>query len=316
MFTTCKPLPSAVQEIYPTSVGDGLVLAGGIAAAASGGRAATDETWIYGPNGWRPGPPLGSPRHHPYLVTRQRSVLAIGGFKAGSLDVDDAWEMTDEVLEMPLPAMQAWLQGPRLPAARAEFSAGVVDGIVVIAGGRTPRQPGVNSRYEHHADTAGTLVLAPDASGWVGKRPMPTARNSAAAAVLKGRLHVIGGRQVKGDSDGRSENLAAHEAYDVARNEWEVLPGLPRPLAGAAAAVWGGHIYVFGGEQLDPPPDQAFLDIWRYAPATKIWSHAGTMPAARHGLGAVTLPDGIHLVGGATGPNLEGTCNCHDVFAP
>ena len=205
--------------------------------------------------------------------------------------------MTNEVHELSLLAMQNWQPGPRLPAPQAEFASGMINGHVVIAGGRTPMQLDANLRYKHHIDTPATFVLAPGPSQWVQKAPMRIARNSAAAAVLDGKLHVIGGRRVI-DRSGNLQNLAAHEVYDLARDTWELLADLPACVAGAAAAVWPGCIYLFGGEKLDPPPKKVFPAVWKYDPASG-WTEVDAM-RGRHGLGAVACSDGIHLLGGAT----------------
>jgi Kelch motif len=314
MLTSRKSLPAAVQEIYPATVGERIVLAGGVTILPSGLHTATDKTWLYEPDGWRGGPDLPAPLHHPCLVLQEDRILAIGGFKAHSnLEKGDAWEMTNEVHELLLSNMKAWRSGPLLPARQAEFAAGTIDGHVVIAGGRTPGQLDKNLRYEHHTDTCSTLVLAPGASRWEKKVPMRVARNSAAAAVLDRKLHVFGGRRVI-DPSGKSENLATHEVYDFSQNEWDLLPDLPVRIAGAAAAVWQGCIYLFGGEKLDPPPPEIFSTVWRYDPSSG-WTEVAVM-LGRHGHGAVTCSDGIHLLGGATGPDMSGTCNHHEVFCP
>jgi hypothetical protein len=103
---------------------------------------------------------------------------------------------------------------------------------------------------------------------------------------------VIGGRRVI-DSSGKSQNLAAHEVYDFARDTWELLPDLPACVAGAAAAEWQGCIYLFGGEKLDPPPAEIFSTVWRYDAASG-WTEVDVM-RGRHGLGAVACSDGIHI---------------------
>ncbi|MBV1800637.1 hypothetical protein [Siccirubricoccus sp. G192] len=169
MFQQRRALLTPVQEIYPTAVGDGVLLAGGIAAFRSASRAATDEVVHYdlAHDNWHYVQPLPEPLHHPCLLARSDAVLAIGGFGAGSLllpqvgEVSDAWRMRDTVFELPLPHMTAWTPGPTLPMPRAEFSAGVIDEHVIIAGGRYRHSTLLNSRYEDHADTPSTLVLAP-----------------------------------------------------------------------------------------------------------------------------------------------------------
>ena len=40
------------------------------------------------------------------------------------------------------------------------------------------------------------------------------------------------------------------------------------------------------------------------------------MPVPRHGLGAVALADGIHVIGGATQPGGRGRSRHHSVLVP
>ena len=70
---------------------------------------------------------------------------------------------------------------------------------------------------------------------------MPTPRTLPAAAVLDGKLVVLGGAD-KGA-------LAIVEAYDPATDRWTALPDFPEPRDAAAAAVTDTSLYLLGGHR-------------------------------------------------------------------
>eukprot|EP00966_Prymnesium_polylepis_P268265 6197266-Prymnesium_polylepis.1 len=70
---------------------------------------------------------------------------------------------------------------------------------------------------------------------------MAIGRNSAAAAVVGGKIYVSGGRS-------GSNYLSSVEVYDPARSVWAAAPSMATVRFAAAAAVVGGKIYVSGGD--------------------------------------------------------------------
>lgn len=122
--------------------------------------------------------------------------------------------------------------------------------------------------------------------------PCLTARNSAAGAVIDGRLHIVGGRSVAGG------NTAAHEVYDPAEDRWRTAAPMPQAQGGLAAAELGGKLYAFGGEYFNDGGG-VYPEAWVYDPQTDDWAAIDPMPHPRHGLGAVALDGAIHVIGGA-----------------
>jgi hypothetical protein len=302
-------LPYAVQEIYPVAFAGRIVLAGGIVDGGRDGLAASDRTVIWEPDrsAWRDGPLLPAGRHHPGLVALPERVLAIGGFAA---DASGFWQMQRTVLSLDR-ELAAWTAGPDLPAPRAEFVAGWLGGQVVVAGGRAPAGA-YNRDYGDHGDVAGTLLLDPARGRWREGAPAPSARNSAAGAVLDGRLHVVGGRQ--GGAFGIA-NVASHEVYDPEIDGWSRRAPMPQAQGGLAAAALGGRLYAFGGEYFGVSSG-VFAEAWAYDPIADRWQALTPMPVPRHGLGAVALDGDIHVLGGATAAGANGRSDRHDLYRP
>ena len=82
------------------------------------------------------------------------------------------------------------------------------------------------------------LAVQADASRWVTIAPMPTQRDSLAAALgSDGRIYALGGNALDGVS-------SAVEAYDPRRDAWMKDTPLPSPRADlAAVSARDGRIY-------------------------------------------------------------------------
>jgi len=79
---------------------------------------------------------------------------------------------------------------------------------------------------------------------------MPSRRGGLAAAVLAGKIDVVGG-------EARHSVFANHEVYDPATDRWATAPALPTARHGLAAAAVGDKLYVIGG---GPRPNFAQTD--------------------------------------------------------
>lgn len=314
-WETGTTLPFAVQEIYPTLWRGQLVVGGGFRSVGPGPvtkiadlRPSADVV-AKAPAGtvWEAMPSLPEARHHPLLAVLDGRLLAVGGFSATP---EAIWTMQAQCWLLDRSA-KAWREGPVLPVPQAEVAGGVLDGKLIVAGGRTPWD-GRNGQYADHRDTGAAWVLEKGARRWAPIPPLPTPRNSSAAAVLGTRLHVAGGRVVR---EGGLVNLAVHEAWDPARDRWVTLAPMPEPRGGHAAAVLGGRLFCFGGESFGPQ-GRAHDEVFAYDPAADRWETAAPMPKPLHGLGAVAADGAIHLLGGASEVGGRATQASHLIFRP
>jgi hypothetical protein len=306
-------LPFAVQEIYPTLWRGRLVVGGGFRSSSDGlvmkiaDLRPSADVLAKSPGGdtWDALPSLPEACHHPLLAPLGGRLLAVGGFSATP---DAVWTMQAQCWILDRGARR-WREGPLLPVPQAEVAAGVLDGRLIVAGGRTPWD-GQNGQYADHRDTGAAWVLAPGARKWEPMPPLPTPRNSSAAAVLNGRLHVAGGRVVR---PGGLQNLPVHEAWDPARDRWVTLAPMPQPRGGHAAAVLGGKLFCFGGESFGPE-GRTHDEVFAYDPVADRWEQAASMPVPLHGLGAVAADSAIHLLGGASEVGGRATQASHLIF--
>lgn len=288
------PLPWAAQEIYACVAGGQVVTAGGL-VGRPGGLHIEDRTGLYDPaaDRWREGPRLPAARHHPMLVADDRGrAWALGGFGRGPggdwTAMTEAWALEDG----------AWRPGPALPRPLCESVGAELGGRLHLVTGRRPTGA-ANGQWSDHGDVADHLVFDPVAGTWATARPAPSARNSAAGAVLDGVLYVAGGRTVSGGGTG------ALERYDPAGDRWDALAPIPPSPAsgrqvggGLAMGMLAGRLVAFGGEWFAPGGGGVFAETWIYDPATDAWSAGPPMPTPRHGLAAASVDGAVLAIAG------------------
>ncbi len=313
-FRAQPALPRPVQEIYPAFFDARIIVGGGfearvahVAGLADLAPTAAVHAFRPGARGWDRLPDLPLPLHHPLLVAHAGRLWCIGGFTSGPSAL---WRMERRVWTLARGAAR-WEEGPPLPRPQAEMVGGVVGGRLLVAAGRTPVEA-ANAGYADHGDTQECWILAADGRQWEPGPKVPRGVNSAAFAVLDGRLHMVGGRHSTG---GQILNVADHQVYDPATGAWTSRAPLPAPRGGHAAAVALGRLYGFGGESFGPSP-MVHAEVLAYDPRTDRWQEVMRMPEGRHGLGAVGVAGRIHLLGGAAEVGGRATRATHEQFTP
>jgi|GEM_PF-3796047 len=134
-------------------------------------------------------------------------------------------------LTLAAPAAAQWAPAASMGTPRGDAAFAVLDGRLVVAGGRG----------------AGGVLLAsveaydPATDTWTALAPLPEARVGAAATVHDGTLYVLGGS----DSEGAADEVFLYDATD---DEWsEDDRSMDRDRDRPATASLGGTLYVLGG---------------------------------------------------------------------
>lgn len=290
-----KPLPIAIQEVYPAVFEQQIFVAGGFIPSdkpAFFGLGPTDKVFAYSlqEQSWKPSVSLPTARHHLGMASNNRYLYAIGGFSSNK---NTSWKVENSVYRKSS-SEGAWQQGPPLPIPMAESVYGVIGENIHLVGGKT-FQAGRKGNF----DTNKHFVLIQD-QHWEQAAPATLERNSAASAVLDGKMYVVGGRK-KGK---HATNLRHLEVYDTKLDKWHSLQPLPQAVAGHAAVALNGKIYVTGGEAFGKGGNwktgEAFSDVWAYDPVTDQWSREVSMPGPRHGHGTVAIDGQLYVIGGAS----------------
>ena len=231
---------------------------------------------------WSMGPSLFAPLQEHAVVVRDREFIVLGGF-------DDQPSIVDRVEAYDVDS-GSWRALPPLPIPLHHVNAAALpDGTLVVAGA---------SRTASFIEQGLVWTLAPAASQWVERTPMPagTERGSAATGVLDGRLHVVGGLRQTGVVDW-------HWAWDPAEDAWEERAAAPLARDHGAHGVLDGKLVVVGGR--GGTIGTEVRDVWLYDPAADTWERGADMPRGRGGTAGATLDGELYVLGGEGNDEVE-----------
>ena len=271
----------------------------------------TDHFESYDPvnDAWKVLRPLPEARHHITLSAVRGLLYGIGGFTGGFPD----WR-AQPTMFIYNPVSSTWTKGTDLPAARGEGVSAVVNDKIYLIGGRV-RATEDARLFDDHIDSIRNEVFEPTTKRWSVRADAPTPRNSAASAVIDGKIYVVGGRKFLKNADGttRQVNVPNLEVYAPKLDRWETRSPMPQPRGGLAATSHLGKLYVVGGEQWVPEP-KVFAESWVYDPKTDVWEALPPLPTPRHGLGASTIGNRIFVFGGGTKTGGDAATTIHEVL--
>lgn len=254
----------ARQELYPEVWNGKIYVAGGFLSQNPG---FTDRFESYDPvnDAWTQLRSLPEARHHITLSAARGLLYGVGGFTGGFPN----WR-AQPTMFIYNPASNIWTQGTDLPVARAEGISAVVNDRIYLIGGRV-RATDDARLFNDHIDSVRNEVFDPATRRWSSRADAPTARNSAASAVIDGKIYVVGGRNFLKNPDGTTQqvNMPNLEVYDPEVDRWETRSPMPQAQGGLAATALNGKLYVFGGEQW-VPEQKVFAESWVYDPQTGI----------------------------------------------
>jgi len=221
-------LPVAVHHPNVATLDDGTIA---MLGALDAGFRPVAEAWVLRPSAtaWEAVTPPPQLVGSAATAVLEGKVHVVGGLGETSAV---AWHQVWD------PTTDAWEALPDAPRARDHLAFGVVNGELVVTAGR---------QRSLSAFVDATDIYAPS-TGWRSGAPIPTPRGGVAAAVLNGRLHVVGGEGNGDDPDGV---FATHEAYDPGADAWERLPDIPAPRHGMGAVQVDGVLWVPGGAPVD-----------------------------------------------------------------
>ncbi len=184
----------------------------------------------------------------------------------------------------------------RLPQPRSDASAVAIGHTVYVVGG-------------YNGTSADRQVLATtDGAHFSVVADLPVAVRYAAVAALDRRIYLFGGEEVGGSTPG--EPVDTVQMVDPSAGTATIVGHLPGRLAGAAAAVLDGHLYVAGGaapsgtassgsgsseSSSSTVPTTA---VYAFNPATNQVEGAGTLPSAVAYGAAQVVGNRAWLVGG------------------
>jgi hypothetical protein len=157
-------------------------------------------------------------------------------------------------------------------------------------------------------DETERYVMDPHAGVWLHGPNLPSPRQDAAAAVLGGRIYVIGGFGAGGNPTDTTFVLEPAPGTNLAPSPdqppaptlpvgtWSTVRPIPEVIDHAAAATLDGYIYVAGGtvEKL------VTNKFWRYDPASDSWASLPPLPIPRYAPTMQPFDGKLYVIGGTS----------------
>ena len=142
------------------------------------------------------------------------------------------------------------------------------------------------------------LVLAKDKWSALLGAELPAPRLCSASVSLQDSVYLLGGLGKAGDYQNISNTFWR---WSPRSEGWEVLPPLPAPgRVNHGMAELGGDIYVFGGAIWGAENVENVKEVYKYCPATQLWTRLPDLPVANRAWWALGLGARALLLGGYT----------------
>lgn len=202
------------------------------------------------------------------------------------------------------PAADSWTRKKDMPLPSHHVALATLNGKIYVMGGF--KYPDDGKPAWQPIDNAWEYDPANDS--WKALAPMPTKRGSPVAAVVDGKIYVIGGATMHPGSKAEvihparpHRSVGTVEIYDPGTDSWQTGSPMPTARNHAAAGVVDGKIYVIGGRV-----GAAFITrasntdlVEEYDPKTDQWGALkAPMPTPRSALVWGTHDGKIYVAGG------------------
>ena len=186
-------------------------------------------------------------------------------------------------------AAKKWKVVSQLPTGRSAFSTAVVDEKIYLIGGLL-----FENEKRNTFGLSTVEVYDTKNNSWQRLADMPTPRLYAGAAVMDGKIYVVGGYRV---IDRRMKTLKVVEVYDPQTDTWERKQDMSIPRRQFGIGVVAGKIYAIGGENLFADP--SLLDhVEVYDPVSDTWVKRAELPSRRDEVKVAVVQDTIYVIGG------------------
>ena len=233
------PLPRALHHVSAATDGERIYVTGALMGL---NFAAVGDNYIFDGSTWKTVAtmPSGPERGAAVSGVIGGKVYVAGGFRAGTASA---------MVDVYDPIADTWTPLANLPAARDHACGGVMNGKLVVAGGRLGS---VNS------PAPDVWSYDPASSAWTALASMPTGRGGMACGVIDDVLYTTGGEGNPKAQSGVFDNV---ESFDG--TAWTQLAAMPHPKHGVGGAVWAGALYLCGGANVMAFGAVATTDIFR-----------------------------------------------------
>jgi N-acetylneuraminic acid mutarotase len=297
------PVPEPNEERQSVVANGKLYLFGGNPVAAGEGVPGPPpgQVWEYDPaaDRWTKKKPMALAAHHMAIAESGGKIYVVGGATQraargpNQIPINNAWEYD--------PAADSWKALAPMPTKRMAASAVAVAGKIYVMGGAgnyASREDMPIAGDQPHRVLDTNEVYDPATNTWATRTTLPTPRNHVFAAVVNGKIYLIGGRLGTG-TIGTGSVTDIVEEYDAATDRWGWLKArMPTPRDSGIAAVHDNRIYIAGGQTISAISNSVSRAIEIYDPARNTWQATDNMPLARHGIGGGVIGSRLYVAGG------------------
>jgi N-acetylneuraminic acid mutarotase len=202
------------------------------------------------------------------------------------------------------PGTGEWTKKKEMPLAAHHVMTVVHNGKIYLFGGFS--RPGKDLAWQP-IDNA--WEYTPETDSWKALAPLPTRRGAGGAAVINGKIYVIGGAStlpgatdpaIRFDGQPRDSVLGTNEEYDPATNTWKSRAPMPTARNHFLTAAVGDKIYTIGGRL-----GSTFITRSsntevneEYDVAQDVWRTRAAMPTARSGVAGGVYNGKVYVAGG------------------
>jgi N-acetylneuraminic acid mutarotase len=320
-WISLKPIPQGEEEVYGTAAGGTLYVLGGLGIFP--GWEPKQMLWSFDPasSEWTRLPNIPEGIHHPGFAAVGDKLYSVGGFTIARPATGlPAWVPSKSLWIYDINT-KSWSKGPDLPTARGALTATAHENkIYAIGGAKNPTYSTPELRPTVPVENMATNEVFDIATGtWSPAAPMLTARNHHGASLIDGKIYVVGGRIGSTFIIGLSNNVSTNEVFDIGKNTWAAVLGMPTPRSGVGTAVLNGRMHVLGGEAYLNDLVGTYRTHEAFDPKTNAWQRLPPMPTPRHGLAVAEIGGKMYAVSGSNvagggGPH-EGV-NVNEVYDP
>lgn len=249
---------------------------------------------------WQPLPPFPAPTREIIAVAAAGKIYMFAGQGKFFTPLGLVYEYD--------PATKVWTKKKPMPLPAHHVAMVEYNGKVYAFGGFKKPASGeiaweaINNSWEYD----------PANDTWKALKPMPSMRGAASAAVVNGKIYVMGGAGVQpgaknvpliiGPDGTPNRSLDTVEEYDVSSDTWRERTTMPTPRNHFALAAVNGKIYAMGGRLGSAfGPFGTVTDVVEeYDPATDRWgSERAKMSTPRDSMSWGVYSGKIFVIGGA-----------------
>jgi N-acetylneuraminic acid mutarotase len=196
-------------------------------------------------------------------------------------------QQTSSSLEIYDASSGTWSFGPSMNTARQGAVGAVLNGKFYVVSGTSGVSGGYGTEftsmevYDPAVPNAWTTLSA----------QLPLAREEAGAAVINGKLYVVGGF-ARTSGSGAGSDTGELDVFDPVAGSWATRAPMPIAVQQPAIAVLNGQLHVLGG-------DAAGAAHQVYDPSSDSWTTAAPLPSPKEQYTAAgTINSRVYLAGG------------------